>query len=243
MRAASLLASVLVLVGCNMSADAQRNQRHTGGGGATQRSYNLTGFNGVSLAGSQDVIVRVGQAHLVRAEGEAEMLDRLDLRVEDGSLRIGMKRGNWTDFGGRSKTTIFVTLPAIESAAVAGSGDLRIDRVEGNRFSANVAGSGDLDIGTMRVGDAGFAVSGSGGIRASGAAQRASSSVTGSGDIDIGGLETGTAAVAVVGSGDVRARVMQHANVSVIGSGDVSISGPARCSVTKKGSGGVRCEG
>jgi hypothetical protein len=225
-----------------MSADAQRNADRPRGQ-TTQRSYDLTGFKAVSLAGSQDVIVRVGPAFSVRAEGEAEMLDRLDIQVEGSSLRVGMKKGNWMDFGSRSKTTIYVTLPALEAAAVAGSGDMRIDRVEGNRFSAAVSGSGDLAVGAIRVADAEFAVTGSGAIRASGSAERASSSVTGSGDLDLGGLETGTAAVAVVGSGDVRARVMQQANVSIIGSGDVSISGPAKCSVTKKGSGDVRCEG
>jgi hypothetical protein len=240
MRAALLLASVLVLAACNMAANAQRDQ---GGGGATQRSYDLTGFNAVSLAGSQDVIVRVGPAHSVRAEGDAKMLERLSIEVEGGNLRIGMKKGNWSDFGSRSKTTIHVTLPALEAAAIAGSGDMRIDRVEGNRFSATVSGSGDLSIDAVRVADAEFAVTGSGAIRASGNAQRASNSVTGSGDLDLGGLETGTAAMAIVGSGDIRARVMQQANVSIIGSGDVSISGPAKCSVTKRGSGNVRCEG
>jgi hypothetical protein len=242
MRAALLLTSVLALAACNMSADAQRNDDRPRGP-TTQRSYNLTGFTGVSLAGSQDVIVRVGPAHSVRADGEAEMLDRLDIQVEGGSLRIGMKKGNWMDFGSRSNTTIHVTLPTLEAAAIAGSGDMRIDRVEGNRFSASVSGSGDLSIEAVRVADAEFAVTGSGAIRASGNAQRASSSVTGSGDMDLGGLETGTAAMAIVGSGDIRARVMQQANVSIMGSGDVSISGPAKCSVTKKGSGDVRCEG
>jgi hypothetical protein len=241
MRASLLLASVLIVAGSNMPAEAQRSDGYSGS--ATKRSYNLTGFNGVSLAGSQDVIVSVGPAHSVRAEGEAEMLDRLDMSVEGRSLRIGMKRGNWLNFGSRSKTRIFVTLPAIEAAAVAGSGDMRIDRVQGSRFSGRVAGSGDLQIGAMRVGEAEFAISGSGGIRASGTAQRASSSVTGSGDIDIGGLETRTARVAVVGSGDVRARAMQQANVTIRGSGDVSISGSAKCSVSKKGSGDVRCGG
>jgi hypothetical protein len=240
MRAALLLASVLALAACNMSANAQRDE---GSGTATQRSYDLTGFNAVSLAGSQDVVVRVGPAHSVRAEGDSRVLERLLIEVEGRSLRIGMKKGNWTDFGSSSKTTIHVTLPALEAAAVAGSGDMRIDRVEGNRFSATVSGSGDLAIDAVRVADAEFAVTGSGGIRASGNAQRASSSVTGSGDIDLGGLETGTAAMAVVGSGDIRARVMQQANVSIVGSGDVSISGPAKCSVTKRGSGDVRCEG
>jgi hypothetical protein len=240
MRAALVLASIFVLSACNMRADAEPGDVASGGG--TQRSYNLTGFKAVSLAGSQDVIVRVGAAHSVRAQGDAETLDRLSIEVEGSSLRIGMKKGKWTDLGSRSsRTTIYVTLPAIDAAAVTGSGDMRVDRVEGTRFSANVTGSGDLDIAAMRVAEANFSVTGSGGIRASGSAQRTSTSVTGSGEVDIAGLDTGTASFQVMGSGDVRARVTQQASVSLMGSGDVSITGPARCSVSKKGSGNVRC--
>lgn len=240
MRAALFLASVLVLAACG-SADAQRGEAGSGGN-AGQRSYQLSGFNSVSLSGSQDVIVQVGPDFSVRAEGDSEMLDRLDLKVKGESLQIGMKQGNWLDFRNRSKTTIHVTLPMIVAASVAGSGDMRIDRAEGDSFSAAVAGSGDLDVGALRVGQASFSIAGSGGIRASGAAGRASTSVAGSGDIDASRLEAQTASIAIVGSGDVRARVMRQADVSITGSGDVTISGPARCSVSKRGSGSVQCE-
>jgi hypothetical protein len=240
MRAALITASVLILAACNMAADAQESGG--GGGEMTQRSYNISGFKGVALEGPFDVVVRVGSAHSVRAEGNSRMLDRLRLEVEDGNLTIGTKREGWGNFRYNGPTTrIFVTMPAIEVAAIGGSGDLRIDKVEGRRFDASIGGSGDIQVESLRVNDAHFSVAGSGSIRAAGTAARSDISIAGSGDIDIAGLETRDASISVMGSGDVRARATQTANVSIMGSGNVNVSGSAKCSVSKMGSGNLSC--
>jgi hypothetical protein len=245
MRSALILASVFTLAACNMSADAQEGEA-SGGGPMTQRSYNLAGFDAVSLAGPHDVTVSVGSAHSVRAEGPEDILDRLEVEVENGSLKIGTKRMNGMsiNFGGnRPKVRIHVTMPAMRAASIGGSGDIRVDKVQGESFAASIGGSGDIDIGSMRVEEADFSVAGSGAVRATGSANRAKVSIAGSGDVNVGGLETRTASVSIAGSGDVKVRAMETAKVSIVGSGDVTISGPAKCSVSKMGSGNVRCTG
>jgi hypothetical protein len=238
MRRALILASVFVLAACNMAADAQEGA--LGSGPMTQRGYQLAGFTGISVAGPHDVIVRVGPAHSVRAEGPADVLEKLEVKLDGRNLEIGMKKGSWRL---RGKTVIHVTMPAIESAAIAGSGDIRIDRVQGGRFAASIGGSGDIEVAALEVGEASFSVAGSGNIRASGRAERSSVSIAGSGDVDLSAVEAQTASVSIVGSGEVRARAMKTADVSIMGSGDVDLTGPARCSVSKMGSGNVRCGG
>jgi hypothetical protein len=238
MRSIIIFASTLALAACNMAADAQE-----GGGERTARNFQVDDFEGVALAGSQNVVVAVGGPTTVRAEGDAETIDRLDIRVEDGRLRVGMKRQDWS-MGWtreRSPVTIYVTTPRLVSAAVAGSGDMRIDRVEGERFTASIAGSGDMGIDALRVGHADFSVAGSGDIRAAGSASRMKASIAGSGDIRIEGLRTREAEVSVVGSGDVSAFASETADVSIMGSGNVTMAGGARCSVSKRGSGDLRC--
>jgi hypothetical protein len=240
MRSLAILLFSLAMAGCNFTADAQ--EAPSGGGDVTQRTYPLAGFDAVGLAGSPDMIVTVGGRYSVRAEGDPEMLDRLDLRVENGTLKVGYKKGNWSaNWGNRAKTRIFVTAPSLRAASLAGSGDIRIDRVQGDSFDASVAGSGDIAIAQMQVGTASFSIAGSGGISAAGGAQTASVSIAGSGDIDAGALQSRTASASVMGSGDVRIRATETANVSIMGSGDVLVSGSARCTVNKRGSGSVRC--
>ena len=242
MRQLFALVSVAALAACNIAADAQEGD---GPRGNTQRSYQVGPFEGVALAGAQNVVVTVGGATSVRAEGDAETIERLEIKVEDGTLRVGMKRGNWNLGWSRDRqpVTVYVTTPRLSSAAVAGSGDMTVDRVEGERFAGAIAGSGDLEVGTLRVGAADFSIAGSGDIRARGTAGQLKASIAGSGDVDLAGLETRQADVNIVGSGNVRARATETADVTVMGSGDVILSGGARCSVTKRGSGEVRCGG
>ena len=246
MRVALILIPALAIAACNVAADAQDNEQGSADSRTVQRSYKLAGFDSVSLGGPHNVVVRVGPAASVRAEGPASEIERLKIEVEDGDLHIGTKNDRkWSVGFGRKHqpVTIYVTTPALAAAAIGGSGDMRIDSVEGKRFSASIGGSGDMDIGSLRVGSADFSVAGSGGIRAAGTADRAEISIAGSGDVDVGALKTRDATVSIVGSGDVNAQATETADVNIMGSGDVAISGSARCSVSKMGSGDVRCGG
>ena len=242
MRAAIVLISTLALAACNMSADAQEGDRAPGR--TTQRSFDLAGFDGVSLGGAYDVVVAVGPAHSVRVEGDSEEIERMEIKVEDGDLQIGRKKGDKWNLGwrrGHAPVTVYVTAPTLRSASIGGSGDIRIDRVEGPDFSASIGGSGDISIASLRVDEASFSIAGSGGITAAGSAGSTDVSVAGSGDIDLDRLQSRTASVSIVGAGDVRARASDTASVSIMGSGDVTLGGGAKCSVTKMGSGNVRC--
>jgi hypothetical protein len=243
MRSILILLSTAALAACNMSADAQGNDQ-PGDGRVTQQSFDVGAFEGVSLAGSHDVVVSVGGAASVRAEGDAAIIERLDIRVEGGTLKIGTKKGvRWSDafMRNRAPVTIHVTTPRLNAAAIAGSGDMRIDTVAGDAFTASIAGSGDMAIGALRVQAASFDIAGSGDIKAAGSAGTASISIAGSGDVDLTGVATRTAQVSVLGSGDVRATASESADLTVMGSGNVTVTGGGKCSITKRGSGNISC--
>lgn len=239
--AAALLSTVLIATACHAGGNAEETRRPT-----AQRDFQVAGpFDRIALAGSTDVVVAVGGAPSIRAEGDAEMLERLEIRVDGGQLHIGLRDGSggWFSWGHHGGVTVHVTMPAIAAASITGSGDMRIDRVEGARFAGSVTGSGDMDVAALAVGEASFAVTGSGDIRAAGRSQRASATVVGSGDLRLGGFETANATVSVAGSGDIGIRATETAAVDVRGSGDVTVTGPARCTISKSGSGDVHCEG
>lgn len=239
--AAALLSTVLIASACHAGGNAEETRRPT-----AQRSFDVGGpFDRIALTGSPDVIVTVGGAPSVRAEGDAETIERLEIAAEGGQLRIGLRErsGNWFSWGHRRGVTVHVTVPALAGASITGSGDMRIDRVEGARFAGSVTGSGDMNVAALAVEEASFSVTGSGDITAAGRSQRASASVVGSGDLLLRGLETANATVSVAGSGDIDIRATETAAIELHGSGDVTVAGPARCTIDKRGSGDVRCGG
>lgn len=231
------LAALLPLAACGFHSHDRGDAVAPSGTGST-RTFQVADFTGVELRGSDDVDVKVGGSFSVTATGDSALLDKLEV-VKDGStLRIGRKSG--FSFGDQH-LKISVTMPAIQSASVAGSGDLTVDTVKAAKFNGSTAGSGDLSIASLTADDAKLEIAGSGNISASGTAKQLYMAIAGSGDIDAKGVTATAADVSIAGSGSVAATVDGAAKVSMMGSGDVDLGPKANCSVSKMGSGDVTC--
>ena len=227
------------------SATSACGQMHDEGAGPTvSRNYQVGNFQEIEVAGPYDVTVRTGSNPSVAAEGGQKLLDRTVVTVEGDKLVIhSEEHHSWFNFTRNSgKANFTVTVPALAGATIAGSGDIHIDRVQGNSFNGAVAGSGGLRVEDVEVGMLKLEIGGSGSAKAiSGKAQTADYAIGGSGDIDAGSVEAQQAKIAIAGSGSVKAHATGTANVSIMGSGDVDVGGGAKCSVSKAGSGSVRC--
>lgn len=206
---------------------------------AADRNFPVSDFSRITLAGFPDVHVVTGKAASVRATGDARDLDRLEIVVKNGELRIGTKNGKWE--WKPSKIELQVTVPTLSAASITGSGDMDIDRVKAANFDVAITGSGDLSIGRIESGPVNVSITGSGDLSAGGQCTALRVSVTGSGDADIGGLRCQTANVRVMGSGDVSAYATGDVTASTMGSGDISIKGAQRCTKRTTGSGTITC--
>jgi len=233
------LAAALVVGGCSVHAGEDDAPGIAPSGTGTQRSYAADGFTKIELAGADQVEVRVGPAFSVRAQGPADVLDRLRIETEGDTLEIGRKRNT----SGSGVARILVTLPRLAGTSLAGSGTMTVDRVEGGTLEAEVAGSGTLRFAALAVDGLEADIAGSGTLAAAGTAGRLDLDIAGSGSVDARGLTARGADVSIAGSGNVRATVNGDAEVEIMGSGDVDLGQGARCKVEKMGSGNVRCGG
>lgn len=206
---------------------------------AAERRFDLSGFDRVAVGGSDNVVIRHGTGFSVVATGAQSDLDRLEIKVERGTLGIGRKSGNWN--WSAKDVTVAVTLPTLRGVSLGGSADVQADKGEGDAFDINVGGSGNLLIGRVQAKTVNVAVSGSGNVKAGGQCGALNLRLAGSGDIDTSGLACANADIRVAGSGDVLARASGQATISVAGSGDVTVTGGAKCTKRVAGSGDVTC--
>ncbi len=233
----AILIPVLMLGACSMGKAGESP------GQPGTRNFQVGTFEKISLTGSPNVVVTVGGSPSVRAEGDGKLLEKLEVKVENGILRIGYEKGNWS-FGRRKDhgpVTVHVSVPSLAGAAVAGSGDMKIDKVQGGDFAGEIAGSGEIELASLSARNASFSIAGSGGVTANGTAETADFSIAGSGDIRAAGFQVKRAKVSIAGSGNVETRATESASVEIMGSGDVLVTGGGKCSVNKMGSGDVRC--
>jgi hypothetical protein len=203
--------------------------------------YNVAAFDKISSVGPQDVVVIQGEQQAIRAEGPPAALSVLEAVVKDGTLVIRPREGFGGHWRGLQGTTFYVTVPRLEAVSLAGSGNMRVDKVAGKEFEGTIAGSGELNIGDLRTDEASFSIGGSGNVVAAGQVVRTRVAIGGSGQVHGEGLQSQTASVSIGGSGDAALAVQRDARISIMGSGNVEIAGPAHCSVTKFGSGNVSC--
>ena len=238
-----MLAAVLPLVACSPGSDHDSKPGVAGSGTGTTRTYAVTDFTSVDLRGADDVDVRVGSGFSVRAEGPSEILDRLSINRDGDTLKIGRINSSGINWSSKGKVTVYVTMPRIAEASLAGSGNFTIDRVEGQEFEGEIAGSGNLSIAALAVQTAKFDIAGSGNTKVAGTAKRLSIEIAGSGDVDAAGVKAEGADVSIAGSGNVKADVTGPAKINLMGSGDVNLGQGARCTTSKMGSGRVTCGG
>jgi hypothetical protein len=206
---------------------------------AAERSFPVGSFTEIVVAGSTDVEVRTGVATSVVAEGEQADLDRLDIRVDGPRLVIDTKSGSW-NWSSRKGVVVRVGTKTLSSAAISGSGDMSVDRVNGP-FRGRISGSGDMRLPSVQSDTLSLSLSGSGDMLVAGRCGSANLNTTGSGDINAAGLTCRTVAVSSTGSGDIAAVATETASLRTTGSGDISVTGGARCTTSATGSGTTSC--
>ena len=236
-RFVSLAAAGLLASACHVGAGAEERDA----GPDVSRSYQVAGFDRLSVAGPYEVNVVTGGPVGVTAKGGSHLLDETDVIVEGNTLKIQPKKKKGVRWSWRDGKAVFtVNAAALHGVSMAGSGGVKVDKVAGD-FDGEVAGSGELNVGQIAGGKVKFDIAGSGGVEAAGRADTVDISIAGSGDVKLGALAARSAEVSIAGSGNIQPNASESANVSIMGSGNVAISGGAKCKVHKAGSGDVRC--
>lgn len=201
----------------------------------------LKDFRAVVLTGPDDVVISHGAQYAVKVEGDKDAVDQLNLVVEDGALRIGRRSGGLGGHGGDAQ--VHVTMPSLVGISLVGSGDMRVDRLEGRQVRVDMLGAGNLDVAQVLADSADVSLTGAGDLKIAGKAKTARLRTAGAGDIRAAGLATDKLKLDVVGAGDVAARANKAAEISIIGPGNAQVIGTTACRISKTGPGDAACRG
>ena len=203
------------------------------------------------------MVVHVGDSPSVGAEGDALAVERLDVRIEDGTLRSHRGIGSTSEL--RPRRHGLCRAPTLEGAYLSGSGPMgwigsspeplrqrcgapAVCRSRRQAHSAQSPCPAQAACGSMRCAERfDAALSGSGSLRASGTAETSRSARKGFGERQSRPAADAPTTVAASGSGNLAVHASEAAEGSLQGSGNVTVHGPAHCSITKSGSGHIRC--
>lgn len=233
---------ILILLLCISSTTvfAQFGNSIKGNGNLVKEERNIPAFEGVSNSGSVIVTILYGSGKL-QLEGEENVLPYLETKVENGILKIGMKK-TW---GIRNTKGIRVTAytTSLNYLATSGSGSITVnDKMKfDDKLKLTVSGSGKLEASSDAFDKIETAISGSGSIRLAGKANRLESTISGSGDLRAQDLTTDVVDARCSGSGKIYVRAEKEITASISGSGNIFYTGDAKIvKLNKSGSGTVK---
>jgi hypothetical protein len=245
-RRAVLLAGVLAPVAAGLAKEppamtfalfGRSSDRVEGSGNVIDEPRDVTGFTRLIVQGPLDVVVRAADADRVVVHADDNIAPLIETTLLGSTLVVGVRAG--ASFRTRTDPKVRVQARQLAGVVLRGSGDVRVDRVEGDVFEATLQGSGDIVVDSARVKAVAVSIAGNGDVRIKGAADSLGVVLDGSGDVHCADLPARQAAVRIAGSGDVRVHATEELKVDIDGSGDVRYRGAPRITKSIRGSGSV----
>ena len=227
-------AAALMLAACNV----EEGRDDVGGVDLAALDLDGTAPSAIVLEGPDNVDVVQGDSFAVDVSGDADAVTEVRF-VREGDTLTVYRPGRFMLDQGTAR--IVITLPALQSAAIAGSGNISTEVLTGEA-GITIEGSGSLVAASVDTAALDIAIAGSGNVTLGGASEALSIEVAGSGDVDASRLSVDTADVTIEGSGDVAFRSDGTVRAAISGSGDVRVMGSASCEGEINGSGELLCE-
>jgi len=196
----------------------------------------LDAFSGIGISISADVYYTPGNAHEITIEGDADDVDDLITKVEDGFLKVKYPPG-WKIR--RSKLTIYITSKELEAVKISGSAKFKSgEPVTADEMDFTMSGSGGVHFEKLIADEVGVKISGSGSVvLLNGNADELDAKISGSGKLNAEAFEVNEFSAGISGSGSVRITVKDELESRISGSGKVYYHGTPRVNSSSSGSG------
>ena len=208
--AGALLYQLDVFGGSSSSTDE-------GSGVPATQARDVAAFTGVELAGSNNVVIRVGEKPSVVVTADDNLLGRVTTEVQSGQLVIANTPGS---FSTDTPMSVEVTVPTLTVLTLSGSGNIVVDGIAAERLKVDLPGSGMLT--------------------GSGTATRLDVTVSGSGTVQFTRVAAKDVSALVSGSGSIFVTATERLDATVSGDGAILYAGDPQA-VTKSvtGSGAI----
>ena len=211
-----------------------------GSGHVVSETRAVSGFHGVELQSSGDVVVTQGDTEGLVIDAEDNLLPLIDSTVgADGILRLGMKpHAGSVRF---HKPVLFkLAVKTLDKMVVAGSGDIHTASLASGQLQIDLPGSGGVAVDHLKAETVRASIEGSGDVKLAGEARSQQVTIDGSGDYAAKDFKTDRTSLQIDGSGSGQVWADGALTVEINGSGDVGYRGAGKVQKSINGSGSVR---
>lgn len=209
--------TVALLYHYDVLGSSSTTSTNEGSGVTATQAREVAPFTSLELAGSNNVVIRVGEKQSVLVRADDNLLDRVTTEVQSGKLVIANTPGSFTT---KSPMIVEVAVPTLDALTLTGNGNIVVNGIETESFEVSLPGNGTLT--------------------GSGTATRLDVTVGGSGTVQFTRLVADDVRALVSGSGSVFVTATESIDASVSGSGAIIYTGnPSSVTKSVTGSGAI----
>jgi hypothetical protein len=237
--AALVVAALLAFLPGPAAAQNWGGERISASGVAKTETRNVSGFHNVVLAVDAKLKLQQGDTEGLSITGDDNIVPLVETVVEGGVLKIRWvnNRRYSSDY---KNLEIVVHARNVDGLTIAGSGDIRVEKLKTAHLHAEIDGSGTIAFDTLDADSVVASIHGSGHLSAAGRADSLEVMVAGSGNVSASKLESRSATITLAGSSTAAVWAKDELNATVAGSGEINYYGKPQVSSTVAGSGRIR---
>jgi hypothetical protein len=232
---AMIIATAVMLIA---TACMKENPCIHGTGQVKDITLAIDNFNSIDLQISNNVVVSYGAKQEVVVAGHANIIEKLQTRVENGTWVITLDQGCYNFY----EMKIYITIPELKKVELNGSGDILIENFS-NKGNLNLEnnGSGKISLDSVTGTEVlDVRMAGSGAVQCYESLpdlKKLMVAISGSGAFRGFPATTGECAIKSSGSGDCEITVKNKLDVTISGSGIVYYKGRPEIKTSDSGSG------
>ena len=202
-------------------------------------------FSAIELRYFGQVVLHHGDHCALEIEGDPDVVPKVRGEVRDDTLILEVG-DNWLErltsgllLVANRPLRFHVTLPRLESLAVAGSGDIAGEGWSGEHLRLRVSGQAEMRLEALSYQAFDVVISGRGEVRLAGDGDEARVTISGSADVVAPALNVRQAEVKIAGQGNVEMSVRERLDVRIAGFGTVRYHGDPTVKQVISGAGSV----
>jgi hypothetical protein len=203
--------TILISFAAAIAQDSKKTEQVIGSGVVKSEKRDVEKFDAVTLKGSADVFITVGEKTEVTVTADDNILPYVTTEVEENTLVISTKPHTSLHY---KELKVFITTPDLSAIKLDGSGDIEVEGLKGDSFKIDVNGCGD--------------------VAAKGQVQKLDCLIKGSGDLALGDLEAKAVNIKIAGSGDAKINAVESLQAKISGSGDIAYKAHDKLKIVKK---------
>ena len=141
MKNRKLYIAMVTIIALIATSCTKEEVRIEGIGTITTRTLNIADFQGIALAGVDDVIINYGAEQYVEVTGHPNIIDRIKTDVHNETWLCELEKGTYGDY----ELTYYVTIPSLEEVSISGTGDVVItDSFTQQNMKIDLEGTGSF---------------------------------------------------------------------------------------------------